>query len=109
MAAGSDWPVTSPDPLEAVHVAVTRVSPGDDGEPFYPHNAVTLAEALAAYTAGSARVLHHDDVTGHLREGYQADLVVLDRDPFAAPADRIAEASVSRTYLAGELVHDASV
>jgi hypothetical protein len=109
MAAGSDWPVTSPDPLEAVHVAVTRVSPGDDGEPFYPHNAVTLAEALAAYTAGCARVLHHDDVTGHLREGYQADLVVLDRDPFAAPADRIAEASVSRTYLAGELVHDASV
>jgi predicted amidohydrolase YtcJ len=110
LAAGSDWPVSSPDPLAGIHVAVNRSAPGATGaqaEPLYPHNRISLAEALSAYTAGTARVLHHDDVTGHLLVGAHADVVVLDRDPFAGSADRIADTTVSRTYVAGELVHHA--
>ena len=109
IAAGSDWPVSSPDPLAAIHVAVNRVSPGEDKDPFYPRNAITLAQALSAYTAGTARVNHHDDVTGHLRPGAHADLVVLDRDPFHGPPDEIAAARVARTYVGGDLVFGAGV
>ena len=104
LAAGSDWPVTSADPLAAIHVAVNRTAPGSDREPFFPHNRLTLADALTAYTAGSARVNHQDDVTGHLRAGAHADLVVLDRDPFTAPPDEIAAAHVTHTYVGGDLV-----
>jgi len=104
IAAGSDWPVSSPDPLAAIHVAVNRRLPGEANGPFYPQNRITLAQALSAYTAGSARVNHHDDVTGHLRTGAHADVVVLDRDPFDGLPDEIASARVARTYVGGELV-----
>ncbi|EWT02739.1 amidohydrolase [Intrasporangium oryzae NRRL B-24470] len=107
IAAGSDWPISSPDPLAAIQVAVTRTPPGvADAPPFYPRNAITLAQALTAYTAGSARINHHEDVTGHLRPGGHADLAVLDRDPFEGPAEQIAECSVTRTYVGGELLFD---
>jgi predicted amidohydrolase YtcJ len=80
LAAGSDWSVSSADPLDGIHVA------------------------LAAYTAGSARVNHQDDTTGRLVAGMYADLAVLDRDPFAGPTDAIADAAVTRTYVEGECV-----
>jgi predicted amidohydrolase YtcJ len=65
---------------------------------------LSLATALTAYTAGSARVNHHDDRTGHLVEGMYADLAVLDRDPFAGPESAISEATVDSTYVEGECV-----
>ncbi len=107
LAAGSDWPVSSANPLEGMHVAVNRIAPGATGdytEPLYPHNRLTLAEAYSAYTAGTARIMHHDDVTGHLVEGAYADLVVLDRNPFDGDAQSIAETRVDQTYVEGELV-----
>jgi len=108
LASGSDWPVSSADPLAAIHTAVTRASPEHPtAAPFYPHNRITLADALASYTAGSARINHHDDVTGHLRPGAYADLVVLDRDPFQGPEEEIAATRVRETYVGGELVFQA--
>ncbi|MFK0170474.1 amidohydrolase [Streptomyces sp. NPDC090306] len=104
LAAGSDWPVSSPDPLAAVHVAVNRVLPDSDAGPFLPEQSLDLTTALAAYTAGSAYVNHLDD-TGSLRPGNRADLVVLDRDPFAAPAGEIGSARVHLTYVDGHRVH----
>jgi predicted amidohydrolase YtcJ len=110
LAAGSDWPVSSPDPLRAVHVAVNRVLPAADPDHdprvFLPAQRLDLATALAAYTAGSAYVNHLDD-TGTVAVGRRADLVVLDRDPFRAPADEIADARVRRTYVDGVAVHAA--
>lgn len=99
LAAGSDWPVSSPDPLAAVHVAVNRSSPGD-ADPFLPGQALDLATALAAYTSGSAW-LNHEDETGRIQAGALADLAVLDRDPFAGPVAEIAEARVRATYVEG--------
>ncbi len=105
LAAGSDWPVSSADPLAGIHVAVNRRVPGrDDAEPLDVSQALSLASALSAYTAGSARVNHHDDITGHLAEGYAADLAVLDRDPFAGPSSSISETTVLATYVEGERV-----
>ncbi|KQV20026.1 MULTISPECIES: amidohydrolase [unclassified Kitasatospora] len=107
LAAGSDWPVSSPDPLAGLHVAVNRAEPGaTDGRIFLPEQRLDLATALAAYTAGSAHV-NGTDQAGSLRPGLLADLVVLDRDLFAHPADQIADARVERTYVGGQLVHQA--
>ncbi|MCL6734563.1 amidohydrolase [Streptomyces neyagawaensis] len=109
LAAGSDWPVSSPDPLQAVHVAVNRVSPdAPDGTPeFLPGQRLDLGTALAAYTAGSAHVNHLDTLTGSITVGKAADLVVLDRDPFAGPPEEIAATRVLETFVDGRRVHAA--
>lgn len=105
LAAGSDWPVSSPDPLEGLHVAVNRRAPGtEDERVFLPEQRLDLTTALAAYTAGSAHVNGHDDA-GSLRPGNLADLVVLDRDVLTGPPEEIARARVERTYVGGALVH----
>ncbi|MFP3986690.1 amidohydrolase [Streptomyces sp. E11-3] len=107
LAAGSDWPVSSPDPIAGLHVAVNRQEPGaSDGRVFLPEQRLDLATALAAYTAGAAHVNGLDDA-GSLRPGLLADLVVLDRDIFAGPPEEIADARVLRTYVGGRLVHGA--
>jgi hypothetical protein len=106
LAAGSDWPVTSPDPIAGIHVAVNRTAPGEHAPPLVPAERLTLAEAVTAYTAGAARV-NHADATGRIVPGLLADLAVLDRDPFAGPAEAIHEARVLATYVGGEMVYAA--
>ena len=108
LAAGSDWAVSSANPLRAVHVAVNRAlqdAAGEQAEPFLPGQSLKLGEALAAYTLGSAYVNHLDDETGTIETGKLADLVVLDRDPFAHPASEIGSTSVLATYVQGEPVY----
>jgi predicted amidohydrolase YtcJ len=109
LAAGSDWPVSSPDPLQALHVAVNRVEPGaPEGTPvFLPGQRLDLGTAIAAYTAGSAYVNHLDGISGSITVGKEADLVVLDRDPFAGPAEEIAATRVLETFVAGRRVYAA--
>jgi predicted amidohydrolase YtcJ len=108
LAAGSDWAVSSANPLRAIHVAVNRSLQGTTGaqaEPFLPGQALTLSQALAAYTLGSAYVNHLDDQTGTIEVGQLADLVVLDRDPFAGPAADIGTTGVLATYVEGAPVY----
>jgi predicted amidohydrolase YtcJ len=62
---------------------------------------------MAAYTIGSAFVNHLDDVTGSVEPGKLADLVVLDRDPFAGLAVEIADTKVLATFVQGEAVYRA--
>lgn len=111
LAMGSDWPVSSPDPMAAIHTAVTRTAYGDPGragsEPFLPGQALDLATAFAAYTSGSAWVNHRDDA-GVLAPGAVADLVVLDRDPFAGDAGDIGATRVRSTWVAGAPVFESS-
>ncbi|TJZ58853.1 amidohydrolase [Streptomyces piniterrae] len=108
LAAGSDWPVSSPDPIAALHVAVNRRTP--DAPPsapvFLPEQRIDLGSALAAYTAGSAYANHLDD-TGSIRAGNLADLVVLDRDPFDGPSEEIAGTRVLQTFVGGRRVYAA--
>ena len=107
LAGGSDWPVSTANPLEAAHAAVNRVDSGEDAPPLGPEQALDLGTFLAAYTAGSARVNHRDTTTGHLRVGYAADLAVLDRDPFRRPTGEIADAVVVSTWIDGRRVYEA--
>ncbi|MEU2309765.1 amidohydrolase [Streptomyces misionensis] len=106
LAAGSDWPVSSPDPLQGIHVAVNRVAPeAPAGTPvFLPGERIGLHDALTAYTAGSAYVNHLDHETGTVAEGFLADLVVLDRDPFAGPPEEIGATRVEQTFVGGRRV-----
>ncbi|NUS49669.1 MAG: amidohydrolase [Nocardioidaceae bacterium] len=100
LAAGSDWPVTTPDPLAAIHVAVNRVDPDDPREPLLPGEALSPVQAFTAYTSGSAYVNHLDD-SGSLTPGFRADLAVLDRDPLAGEPLAIASARAVATYVDG--------
>jgi predicted amidohydrolase YtcJ len=108
LAMGSDWPVSSADPLEQMEVAVTRVGAEDRTRaPFLPEQALSLAQALAGFTSGSAYVNHDDHDAGTLEVGKRADLVVIDRDLFAPDAGPIGDASVELTVANGVVVHDA--
>ncbi|MDR1079016.1 MAG: amidohydrolase [Propionibacteriaceae bacterium] len=104
LAGGSDWPVSTADPIQGIHVAVNRTRFGQSAEPFIPSEAITLAEALTAYTWGSAYANQREHESGRLDPGRLADLVVLDRDPFLAPPAEIGAAQAVRTFVAGQEV-----
>jgi predicted amidohydrolase YtcJ len=110
LVMGSDWPVTSPDPLAAIHPADTRTTYGEEGPagnvPFLPEQAIDLTTAFAAYTSGSAWINGRDrrDGAGVLAAGHAADLVVLDRDPFAGPVEEIGATRVRSTWVQGARV-----
>jgi predicted amidohydrolase YtcJ len=76
-----------------------------DAHPFRPDERLTLADAVYAYTMGSAHANHLDDVTGSIEVGKYADLVVLDRDIFAPDAGPLAEARVDYTLVEGSVVY----
>jgi hypothetical protein len=113
IAFGSDWPVSSGDPIQEMHVAVNRVlsrSLGRPGrpeceEPFMPEQAIPIDTAIAAFTSGVAYVNHEEDVTGRLLPGLRADVAVLDQDLFAIPASDIGGTSVALTIANGQVVH----
>jgi predicted amidohydrolase YtcJ len=114
LAAGSDWSVSSPNPLWAAHVAVNRAAPpgaapaGTTSDPFLPEQALDLPSFLAAYTAGSARVNGLADVTGSVRAGLDADFAVVDADLSHLPAAEIGTAAVTATWVRGQVVYQAA-
>jgi predicted amidohydrolase YtcJ len=104
LAFGSDWPVSTPNPLLEIEVAVTRVSPAErDGDPFQPDERIGLPAALAAFTRGAAYV-NRDDEAGTIAPGMRADLAVLDRNLFEAEA--VGDAQVELTIASGQVVYD---
>jgi predicted amidohydrolase YtcJ len=104
LAMGSDWPVSSPDPLAALEVAVTRRAAGSGRPPLLPEQALDVRTALSAYTLGSARVNHLDD-GGRVAVGALADLVVLDRDLTTVPDEEVSAARVDLTLVDGRPVY----
>ena len=105
LAMGSDWPVSPADPWAAIHVAVNRSFPLIPGaeSPLDASQALTLTEALAAYTSGSSSLVL--GAPGRVRIGERADLVVSTENPFDVPADRLYQLAAAATVVAGELVY----
>ena len=108
LAFGSDWTVSTANPLPQIEVAVTRVlHPERNTEPMLPDERLDLETAVAAFTHGSARVNFLEEETGTIEEGKLADLIVLDRDIFDPGAGPVGDARVLLTLSEGEPVHDA--
>lgn len=111
LAMGSDWPVTDPNPLWAIHTAVhrtgTHADPHAIGDgvfdvPLQAQEGISLRSAIDAYTAGSAYA-NGQDRAGRLAEGMLADLVILDRDIFTA--EDIGTLRVEQTIVGGQTVY----
>jgi predicted amidohydrolase YtcJ len=106
VAFGSDWSVSSANPLEEIQVAVTRMDPaGGTTEPLVPQERIALPEALAAFTINAAWVNRLEKETGSIEVGKRADLVVLDRNLFAIPVTEIAHTRALVTLFGGRVVH----
>ncbi|GAA2876154.1 amidohydrolase [Nonomuraea rubra] len=116
LAMGSDWPVSSPDPLWGIHVAVNRTAPpadvhaGDEHAqtvPLLPGEAVGVRAAVHGYTAGAALANRMEHDSGTLTAGKAADLVLLDGDPFAVGPRDLSSLRVRATFADGVPVHEA--
>jgi predicted amidohydrolase YtcJ len=113
LAAGSDWSVSSPNPLWAAHVAVNRCLPRAAGggspvssDPFLPGQALDLPTFLAAYTSGSARINGLEDMTGSIRPGLDANFAIVDADLAHIPAPEIGGAAVTATWVRGRVAYE---
>jgi predicted amidohydrolase YtcJ len=107
IAMGSDWSVTTANPLEQMEVAVTRIDPANrSNAPFLPEQGLSLAQAVGGFTLGSAYVNHDDRESGSIEVGKRADLAVLDGNVFTAPVTHLADASVELTIASGRVVFE---
>jgi predicted amidohydrolase YtcJ len=106
LAFGSDWSVSTPDPLHQLATAVTRVDPeGTASQPLLPDERLDLEAAVAAHTIGAAHACALDAVTGSIEPGKLADLVVLDRDLFGLEPRDYLGVRVLATLVEGEVVY----
>jgi predicted amidohydrolase YtcJ len=105
LAFGSDWTVAPIDPLQGIFAAVTRRTiDGANPDGWVPEERISVAEAVAAYTAGNARASFLEDELGELTPGRCADLVVLSDDIFTIDPEHIENVKVDLTIVEGEVV-----
>ncbi len=102
LAFASDWPVTDVSVMRGIQAAMTRKPYAGAGD-----ERVSLMDTLYAYTAGGAWAGHLEDVTGTLRPGMAADLVMIDGDIEAIPADQIGQTGIALTVSGGRITHQA--
>lgn len=105
VAFGTDWPIVDLNPLVGIRNAVLRRS--RDGQPaggWVPEQAITVEQALYAYTLGAAYAGHRETQEGSLEEGKLADFIVLSGDPLALDPDAIADIRVLKTVVGGRVV-----
>jgi predicted amidohydrolase YtcJ len=109
VAAGSDWPVAAsvPNPWLSIETMITRRNP-DPAFPglLAPDQALHLPTALAAHTTNPARAMGLHQETCRIEPGLSGDFVILDRNLFDTPVERIHDTQVRQTWFAGRLVHD---
>ncbi len=107
LAFGTDYPVEPVAPFRGLYAAVTRKS--EDGKlEYFPEQRLTIDQAIAAYTTGSAYAEFTEKDKGILAPGKLADFVVLDRDLTAIPAEQILGTRVLRTVVGGKTVYESN-
>lgn len=106
LAFGTDYPVEPVNPFRGLYAAVTRKS--EDGKmSYFPEQRITMDEAIAAYTTGSAFAQFEEKEKGKLAPGMLADFVVLDRDITAVIPEKVLQTNVLRTVVGGKTVYEA--
>ena len=109
LAFGTDWPVAPLDPMQTLYAATTRATlDGLNPGGWFSGQKLTIAEALAAYTQGSAYAEFQDAAKGTLRPGAFADFVLLSADVLAIPPEQLREVKVLKTWVGGRLVYDSA-
>lgn len=104
-AFGSDWPVAPATPLEGIYAAVTRRTlDGEHPDGWVPSQKISVEESLRAYTKDAAHAGFQEASLGTLESGKLADLVILDRDLFAIPAEEIRDVKIVATMVGGKVV-----
>jgi predicted amidohydrolase YtcJ len=106
LAFGTDYPVEPLTPFRGLYAAVTRKNEAGTKE-YFPEEALTIDEAIHAYTVGAAYAEFEEKTKGELVPGEWADLVVLDRDITQIPAAEILATKVLRTVVGGKTVYEA--
>ncbi len=102
VALGTDWTVEPLDPMLGLYAAVTREYPeGGPAGGWFPDERLSLEEAVACYTLGSAYAEFTDHEKGRLAPGMLADFVVLDRDIFAIPPRELLQTRAVLTVVGG--------
>jgi predicted amidohydrolase YtcJ len=104
LAFGTDYPVEPVTPFRGLYAAITRLSESGK-KSYYSEQKLTIEQAIAAYTAGSAFAEFSEKEKGKLAPGMLADFVVLDRDITAVPPPRVLETKVLRTVVGGKTVY----
>lgn len=106
LAFGTDAPVEPIHPWYGIYAAVTRCDlEGKPPHGWYPEECLSLEQAVAAYTIGSAQAAGKQHAVGTLQPGRYADFIVLDEDPWHVPPHDLRNLSVAQTYFAGECVY----
>jgi hypothetical protein len=106
LAFGTDYPVEPVTPFRGLYASVTRKS--EDGkQEYFPAQRLTLDQAIAAYTSGSAFAEFEEKQKGKLSTGMLADFIVLDRDVTSIAAEKILGTKVLRTIVGGKTVYEA--
>ena len=109
LAFGTDWSVAPLNPLLGLYAAVTRATlDGKNPNGWFPEQKLTVAEAVEAYTMGSAYAEFQDKEKGSITPGKLADMVLLSEDIFAIPPDKIGEVRVLKTFVGGKVTWDAN-
>ncbi len=109
LAFGTDWEVAPLNPLLGVYAAVTRATlDGKNPGGWFPEQKLTVAEAIEAYTMGSAYAEFQEKEKGSMTPGKLADMVLLSDDIFSISPEKIRDVTVLKTFVGGKLVWDAS-
>jgi len=109
LAFGTDWEVAPLDPLLTVYAAVTRATlDGKNPNGWFPEQKLSVAEAIEAYTMGSAYAEFQDKEKGSITPGKLADMVLVSDDIFSIPPEKIREVRVLKTFVGGRLVFDSA-
>jgi predicted amidohydrolase YtcJ len=108
LCGGSDWPVDPLLPFRQIEMAVNRTAdeiyPGDP-RPLFERQGLSLGRSIVMHTRNSAYQLHQDAMSGTLKSGLAADLVVLDRNLLEVPLTRVSKTKVLMTLVGGRVVH----
>jgi len=107
LAFGTDWEVAPLDPVLTLYAAVTRATlDGKNPNGWFPEQKLTVAEALEAYTMGSAYAEFQEKEKGSISPGKLADMVILSDDIFAIPPEKIRDVRILKTFVGGKVVFD---
>ena len=106
IVGGSDWAVSTMNPLVAIETAIRREDPDDRIQGVLNENErMTLVEMLKAYTINAAYLMHQEHLTGSIEVGKAADLIILERNLYDIPIEEISEVRVLETIIEGKTVY----